>query len=68
MDGVRWLAIRAPVSDVVDEANPAIEISCDWLGNPLIFGILIFPPHIYEAMRRANGNSSSGNQLEAAKG
>lgn len=77
MDGVRrkreeWLTVRMSLQDHIDMENLPVHQACDWLGDPLVFGILIFSPQIYQAMheearRRANGDPSSGIELETAQ-
>lgn len=50
-----WLTVRTPVLDVIEDAQPPMHMSCDWLGQ---FDILIFPRAVYERIRelKANGN------------
>lgn len=55
-----WLTIRTPLLDVIDEANPPTYMSCDWLGDPLAFGLIYFPVWVYEKIRSSqHGNSVS---------
>jgi len=62
MDGVRkkkeqWLTIRTPLAAIFESGQLPRHLSCDWLGASL--PIIIFPEHIYEAIRRQRAIDSS---------
>lgn len=56
---VRAMAtVQTPVADAIDEAQPKMHLSCDWLSDVLALGLLIFPLRTYEELRRLNGSLS----------
>jgi len=44
------LPFYIPVQNVIDNAQPPEHLSCDWLSDPLAFGIYLFPLEIYRKM------------------
>jgi hypothetical protein len=45
------------VKNTIDQANPYCHMSCDFLSDPLAFGIFVFPVKVYETIRSLrNGN------------
>lgn len=68
MDGVRRqpknaeirVPVYIPLQDVIDQAQPHIHFSCDWLSDPLALGLLIFRLGIYRQMEELqHGHLSS---------
>jgi hypothetical protein len=58
MDGLSpvWVEVTPENIEALAHAairtnNPRTHMACDWLRNPLAFGLLIFPERIYEIIR-----------------
>jgi hypothetical protein len=48
------------VENVIAGAQPPMQMSCDWLTDPLAHGIQVFPVRTYEILRElAHGNRIS---------
>ena len=61
---MRERTVRVPVyvsvRDVIEEAQPSMAQSCDWLTDPIALGIMFFPLETYQRLRELNhGNPSS---------
>lgn len=60
------LLIRQPLAEFIDEVNPPVHLSCDFLGDVLAFGLQVYPLRVYESIRELkDGNSPSGRGQEA---
>jgi len=56
LDGVKiWVSI----ADLIEQAQPPVHMSCDWLNDRLIFGIQIFRLEIYRQMEALQNVSPS---------
>jgi len=59
-DGVRVnVPVLVRVQDVIDAQQPAVHLSCDWLGDPLALGLHRFSVEIYAKMEAYQNGSSS---------
>jgi hypothetical protein len=37
---------------IIDEASPLTHMSCDYLSDPMAFGLVVYPPRVYETIRK----------------
>jgi len=74
VDGVRritWITEQAfcltpddfyrAVDSVIDDSSPRAHMSCDWLENPEVFGMIIFPLAIYRKMEALQDGKHPGS-------
>jgi len=47
------------VESIIDDASPRAHMSCDFLADPNVFGLVIFPLAIYRKMEELHGQHSS---------
>lgn len=59
------LRYQQPLSEFIDGINPPVHLSCDFLGDPLAFGIQIFPLRVYEVMNKLRAEAAEKDALDA---
>lgn len=70
MDGLKIVTTREcrftpdefyeEMQTLIDGASPRPHMSCDFMGDRLAFGVLLFPVRVYEKIEELrNGRSSS---------
>lgn len=60
------LRIRQPLSEFIDEVNPPVHLSCDFLGDPLALGLTLYPVIVYERIRELKHGSNPSSRGQEA--
>jgi hypothetical protein len=47
---MRRISVYVPLVDEIQSAQPPAYLSCDWLGDALALGLILFPLSIYRKM------------------